>query len=100
MEQDYKDLDNAHGSLKTDFNNFKVVYERKLEDEKEVLEAKEKKNMELLNKLQLLTEENRGLIDENTSNRDEIKGLKESVDELEARHANQMREKNQEINLG
>merc|ERR1712196_440675 len=81
MEQDYKDLDNAHGSLKTDFNNFKVVYERKLEDEKEVLEAKEKKNMELLNKLQLLTEENRELIDE-----------------LEARHANQMREKNQEIN--
>ena len=98
MEQDYKDLDNSHGSLKTDFNNFKVVYERKLEDEKEALEAKEKKNMELLNKLQLLTEENRGLIDENTSNRDEIKGLKESVDELEARHANQMREKNQEIN--
>jgi len=98
MEQDYKDLDNAHGSLKIDFNNFKVVYERKLEDEKEVLEAKEKKNMELLNKLQLLTEENRGLIDENTSNRDEIKGLKELVDELETRHANQLREKNQEIN--
>jgi len=54
--------------------------------------------MELLNKLQLLTEENRGLIDENTSNRDEIKGLKELIDQLEARHTNQIREKNKEIN--
>merc|ERR1712196_88725 len=98
MEQDYRDLDSSHGSLKTDFNNFKVLYERKLEDEKEIGNNREKKNMELLNKLQLLTEENRGLIDENTSNRDEIKGFKELIDELEAMYANQIREKNQEIN--
>jgi len=98
MEQDYRDLDNVHGSLKTDFQNFKVLYERKLDDEKETRDAQEKKNMDLLNKLQLLTEENRGLIDENTSNRDEIKGFKELIDELEAKYANQIREKNQEIN--
>merc|ERR1712150_37035 len=97
MEQQYRELDSAYGALKKDFNNAKIISDKKLADEKEVCGGKERKNMELLNKLHDLTDGNRTLAEENNANREEMKGLKEMIEELQARYSNELREKNKEI---